>query len=62
MVVLTGESGPARRITSDSFDEARRTAQQIALRSRPCAVIVCNAYHHVIDSRLITDVDQPAAH
>lgn len=57
LVVLTGAAGPTKRVTCKSFDEARRTARHIAQRSSPCALVVCNAYHRVIDSSLVTTGD-----
>ena len=47
---------PARRerVSCERLDEARGVAYLYAVRSRPCELIVRDAYHRVLERELIT--------
>ena len=56
--VALPEPGP--HISCQSFQDARRTARLRAARRRPCELVVCDAYHRVIQRELIGE-DQETA-
>ena len=40
-------------ITCETFEEASRVAYRYALDRRPCELIVCDAYHRVLQRELV---------
>jgi hypothetical protein len=51
-VVLAGD---AHRLTCETLDDAKRIANQVAERKRPCELIVCDAYRRVVRHEVIGD-------
>jgi len=49
-VVLSGQGG---RVTCTTLEEASRVAHRCAEDSRPCELIVCDAYHRVVHHELV---------
>jgi hypothetical protein len=43
----------SRAVSCETLDDARRVAYQCAARSRPCELIVHDAYHRVLQRELI---------
>jgi len=41
------------RVICETFDDARRVAYLCAAHRRPCELIVCDAYHRVLQRELI---------
>ena len=50
-IVLSDEREP---VTCKTLEEASRVAHRCAADRRPCELIVCDAYHRVLDRELIT--------
>jgi hypothetical protein len=46
-------SDRADRVTCESLEEASRLAHRCAADRQPCELIVCDAYHRVIEHGLI---------
>ncbi len=46
-------SDERERVTCNTLDEASRVAHEYAAHRRPCELIVCDAYHRVIERELV---------
>lgn len=46
-------SDECERVTCNSLEEASREAHRCAADRRPCELIVCDAYHRVLDRELV---------
>jgi hypothetical protein len=53
--------GQRKRITCETLDEARRVAYVTVAHTRPCELIVHDAYHRVLDRELIDGSQIPLA-
>jgi hypothetical protein len=49
------------RVTCETFEEASRVAYRCAADRRPCELIVCDAYHRVVQRELIKQRREPRA-
>ena len=47
-------------VTCETLEDAERVAYLCAARTRPCELIVCDAYHRVLHRLLIDGHDDPA--
>ena len=55
-VAMPGDGDP---VTCETFDDARRVAYLCAAHTRPCEVIVHDAYHRVLHRELINGHRDP---
>lgn len=46
-------SDERERVTCNTLEEASRVAHRCAADRRPCELIVCDAYHRVLDHELV---------
>jgi hypothetical protein len=46
------------RVTCQTLEEARRLAMRSAEAAHPCELVVCDAYHRVLDRQFIDAVAQ----
>jgi hypothetical protein len=47
-------SDERERVTCKTLEEASRVAHRCAADRQPCELIVCDAYHRVLDHELVT--------
>jgi hypothetical protein len=48
------------RLTRETLEEASRVAYRCATDRRPCELIIRDAYHRVLQRKMITRRDRPA--
>jgi hypothetical protein len=44
---------PGEHVLCATFDEARRLASRYASRGEPCELVVCDAYHRVLQREVV---------
>jgi len=49
------------RVTCETLDDARRVAYLCAAHTRPCELIVCDAYHRVLQHEFINGEGEATA-
>jgi hypothetical protein len=49
-------------INCGALDEARRVAYRLAAGWHPCEVVICDAYHRVLDRQVIDSYEDAAAY